>query len=133
MNITVLGGGAWGTAIALSAANQQGDHAVCLWARDPKAIEAMRSEHQNKKYLPAITLPSSLILETYLEKAIGRIGADDLLVIATPMSALAAISKFIFQAAKHPLNILLLCKGLEPKTALLAHQVLQREIGRAHV
>ncbi len=137
MNITVLGGGAWGTAIALSAANHQGNHAVCLWARDPKAIEAMRSEHQNKKYLPAITLPPSLILEADFEKAIGRIGVDDLLVIATPMSALAGIAKLIFQAANHPLNILLLCKGLEPKTALLPHQVLQRELNQfpahAHV
>ena len=86
MNISVLGAGAWGTAIAISAASH---HPVCLWARNPNAAEVMRRDHENKQYLPAVTLPNSLAIESDFERAVGRLGSDDLLVIATPMAGLA--------------------------------------------
>ncbi len=124
MNISVLGAGAWGTAIAISAASH---HPVCLWARNPNAADAMRREQENKQYLPAIALPKSLLIESDFEKAVNRLGADDLLVIATPMAGLASTVVDVFKTAQHPFNILWLCKGLEPKTSLLPHQVVRRE------
>ncbi len=124
MNITVLGAGAWGTAIAISAASH---HSVCLWARSSKMADAMRSDHENKQYLPAVTLPNHLLIESDFEKAIHRLGMDDLLVIATPMAGLANTAADVFKTAQHPFNVLWLCKGLEPKTSLLPHQVVQRE------
>jgi len=130
MNITVLGGGAWGTAIAISAARHHAPQSVCLWARNAKQIEALSIDAENKQYLPAIPLPSELLLEPDFQKALGRLGSDDVLVIATPMSGLPQILENVLTQAKHPLNILYLCKGLEPLTALLPHQVLQRELAK---
>lgn len=124
MNICVLGAGAWGTAIAISAASH---HPVCLWARNPNAADAMRREQENKQYLPAVTLPNSLLIESDFEKAVSRLGADDVLVVATPMAGLANTVANVFKTAQHPFNILWLCKGLEPKTSLLPHQVVRRE------
>lgn len=124
MNICVLGAGAWGTAIAISAASH---HPVCLWARNPNAADAMRREQENKQYLPAVTLPNSLLIESDFEKAVSRLGADDVLVVATPMAGLASTVANVFKTAQHPFNILWLCKGLEPKTSLLPHQVVRRE------
>ncbi|WP_108509156.1 NAD(P)H-dependent glycerol-3-phosphate dehydrogenase [Polynucleobacter acidiphobus] len=124
MNISVLGAGAWGTAIAISAASH---HSVCLWARNPNAAEAIRREQENKQYLPAVALPNALLVESDFEKAVSRLGADDLLVIATPMAGLASTAADVFKTARHPFNILWLCKGLEPKTSLLPHQVVGRE------
>ena len=124
MNISVLGAGAWGTAIAISAASH---HSVCLWARNPNAADALRRDQENKQYLPAIALPKSLLIESDFEKAVSRLGADDVLVIATPMAGLASTVADVFKTAQHPFNILWLCKGLEPKTALLPHQVVKRE------
>lgn len=60
MNITVLGGGAWGTAIAISAARHHAPQSVCLWARNAKQIEALSIDAENKQYLPAIPLPDGL-------------------------------------------------------------------------
>lgn len=127
MKITVLGGGAWGTAIALSATRHLAYHSVCLWARNKEQIEAFGINAENKKYLPGIKLPESLLLESDLQKALARLSPADILVIATPMSGLAQILDNIFVSTKQPLNILWLCKGLEPNTALLPHQVFQRE------
>jgi glycerol-3-phosphate dehydrogenase (NAD(P)+) len=68
MNITVLGGGAWGTAIALSAARHHAPHSVCLWARDPQQIQALQIHAENKQYLPGISLPKELLLEADFQK-----------------------------------------------------------------
>lgn len=130
MNITVLGGGAWGTAIALSATRHLAHHSVCLWARNKEQIEALGINAENKQYLPGIALPKSLVLESDLQKALTRLSPEDLLVVATPMSGLAQILNDVFASSKQPLNILWLCKGLEPNTALLPHQVFQRELAK---
>jgi glycerol-3-phosphate dehydrogenase (NAD(P)+) len=87
----------------------------------------MRRDQENKQYLPAVTLPNSLLIESDFEKAVSRLGADDVLVIATPMAGLASTVADVFKTAQHPFNILWLCKGLEPKTSLLPHQVVKRE------
>lgn len=130
MNITVLGGGAWGTAIALSATRHLAHHSVCLWARNKEQIEALGINAENKQYLSGIALPKSLVLESDLQKALTRLSPEDLLVIATPMSGLAQILNDVFASTKQRLNILWLCKGLEPNTALLPHQVFQRELAK---
>jgi len=80
MNITVLGGGAWGTAIALSAARHHAPHSVCLWARDPQQIQALQIHAENKQYLPGISLPKELLLEADFLKALGRLRLGDLLL-----------------------------------------------------
>jgi glycerol-3-phosphate dehydrogenase (NAD(P)+) len=87
----------------------------------------MRREQENKQYLPAVVLPNALLIESDFEKAVSRLGANDLLVIATPIAGLASTAADVFKTAQHPFNILWLCKGLEPKTSLLPHQIVGRE------
>lgn len=48
--IGVLGGGAWGTALALHAARM--GHDVLLWALEPEVVRSVNEEHENKAYLP---------------------------------------------------------------------------------
>lgn len=50
-NIAVLGGGAWGTALALHAARM--GHDVLLWALEPEVVQQVNEEHENKTYLKA--------------------------------------------------------------------------------
>ena len=127
MKVTLLGAGAWGTAMAAQAARflQEGD--VCLWSRSPNQLLEIEESGQNKSYLPGIQLPKNLKLENQFSNAINRLSSDDLLVIATPMSGLAETIAQVLKVATHPLNIIWLCKGLEPATALLPHQVVARE------
>ena len=57
MKILLLGAGAWGTALAASAAPR---HRVSLWARDPGQAAALRASRENLRYLPGVALPSSV-------------------------------------------------------------------------
>lgn len=127
MKVTLLGAGAWGTAMASQAARQLGAEDVCLWSRSPDQLRAIASTDENQTYLPGITLPKALKLESNFSAAIQRLSANDLLVIATPMSGLSETIAQVLKVAQHPLNIIWLCKGLEPATALLPHQVVERE------
>jgi glycerol-3-phosphate dehydrogenase (NAD(P)+) len=131
MKVTLLGAGAWGTAMASQAARQLRAEDVCLWSRSAKQLQAIAQSGENQAYLPDISLPKNLQLESDFSAAVKRLGPKDLLVIATPMSGLSETIANILKIAEHPLNIIWLCKGLEPSTALLPHQVVERE-GRLH-
>src|SRR3989338_6814891 len=84
MNITVIGAGAWGTALAISLA---ASHRVTLWARNAAQIEAMRATRRNQRYLPDIPLPDNLELSADFSAALGAV---ELAIIAVPAAALRA-------------------------------------------
>ena len=127
MKVTLLGAGAWGTAMASQAARQLRAEDVCLWSRSTEQLKAIAQSGENHAYLPGIALPKHLQLESDFVSAVKRLGREDLLVIATPMSGLSETIAKVLKIADHPLNIIWLCKGLEPVTALLPHQVVERE------
>jgi glycerol-3-phosphate dehydrogenase (NAD(P)+) len=127
MKVTLIGAGAWGTAMAAQAARHLKDGDVCLWSRSKDQLLDIDKSGENRSYLPGIQLPKNITLENDFSVAIKRLSAGDLLVIATPMSALSETIAQVLKIAEHPLNIIWLCKGLEPATALLPHQVVERE------
>ena len=126
MKIIVLGAGAWGTAVAMSAAQHPAGHAVTLWARDAGQAQSMRAEAQNARYLPGIAFPPSLSV------ADGDLGpllpGADLVIVATPMAALRGMLQAL-RGCTAP--VAWLCKGFEAVPAgadstsfgLLAHEV----------
>ena len=85
MKISVLGAGAWGTALAIQAA--QAGHDVSLWGRDAAAVDRMKASRRNAAYLPDSELPPSLGLTADRAGAIAH-AADGLTIVATPMSGL---------------------------------------------
>ena len=127
MKVTLLGAGAWGTAMAVQAAHHLSEGQVCLWSRSAEQIKAIHQSGENTAYLPGIAVPRGLQLEANFASAVQGLSSKDLLVIATPMSGLSETVAQVFQLAQQPLNIIWLCKGLEPNTALLPHQVVERE------
>jgi glycerol-3-phosphate dehydrogenase (NAD(P)+) len=68
MKITVLGAGAWGTALARMLAMQ--NHQVTLWDFFPETVEAIRRTQRNERYLPGIELPPNLRAEADAAKAV---------------------------------------------------------------
>ncbi len=124
MNITLLGAGAWGTALAISLSHR---HPVLLWGRDAHAIEQMRLSRQNTRYLPNIVLPKGLRTSADLSDAVAH-ARGGLLIIATSIAGLRPLAASL--AKQNPDSVIWLCKGFEEGSALLPHQVVQQVIGR---
>src|SRR5688572_6958910 len=115
MNVTILGAGAWGTALAIAAAPR---HGVLLWARDAQQARALQTERVNARYLPGATLPAALAIGADLPQALAH-GAQGLFVVATPMSALRETLTTLPQGAR----VLWLCKGFEAGSGALGHEI----------
>ncbi len=115
MKIIVIGAGAWGTALALSAFAA---HDVSLLARDAQQAALMQASRVNSRYLPDVLLPSSLaILHGDALEAAAM--AADLYVIATPMAGLA---QSLAALSKVSAPVVWLCKGFD-ENGLLAHEI----------
>ncbi|WP_413437457.1 NAD(P)H-dependent glycerol-3-phosphate dehydrogenase [Sulfuriferula sp. GW1] len=121
MNITVLGAGAWGTALAVVLASR---HAVTLWARDADQIASMNATRSNPRYLPGVTLPDQLGLKDDLPAALAH---AELVLVATPSGAFRSVLKQL-SALDQRAPLVWVCKGFEAGTMKLPHQVAQEEL-----
>ncbi len=116
MNLTVLGAGAWGTALAASACLRQPTQ---LWARDAAQAAAMQRERCNARYLPDAPLPAALTISSDFDATLAH-ARDGLLVIATPMAGLEGLLRRIGAEAA---GVLWLCKGFQEGTGRLGHEI----------
>ena len=117
MNITVIGAGAWGTALAISFAAR---HSVTLWARDVDQVSQMSRDRRNLRYLPDAAFPDSLHLSSDFSASVSR---AELVILAVPTAALRATLHRIAQVAPAGCGVVWLCKGFEAGTSMLPHQV----------
>jgi glycerol-3-phosphate dehydrogenase (NAD(P)+) len=116
MKIGVIGGGAWGTALAQLAA-AAGDP-VLLWARDPAVVASINQAHVNPRYLPSITLSPAVIATDSL----AALADQDALLVVTPAQQMAAILQQL-PATSAPL--ILCCKGIEAHSGRSMSEVAQ--------
>ena len=139
MKIVVLGAGAWGTALAVSAAaNPLVQHTVALAARDAYQVRELQQHRENTRYLPGIALPPRLSVHLLGEQTASAnhlqvlVEGADLVIVATPMAGLRAMLASL-RGCTAP--VAWLCKGFEaakPGAAfgLLAHEI-QMEVAPA--
>jgi glycerol-3-phosphate dehydrogenase (NAD(P)+) len=124
MKVSVLGAGAWGTALAGSIAPR---HDTLLWARDPSQAALIGRSRRNERYLPGAELPAALRVEPSFEAALSHAGGDGLVVVATPMSGLR---EMLARCAARTSGLWWLCKGFEAGSGALGHE-LAREMAPA--
>ena len=126
-NITILGAGAWGTAVALALARR---HNVLMWGRNAAAMQAMDAARENTDYLPGFALPAALRVTGDLGEALAHLsGEAPLLIAACPVAGLRPLLE---QLKGQPIpHIVWLCKGFESGTGLLPHQVVREVLGDA--
>lgn len=114
MKIGVIGGGAWGTALAQVAAADGAD--VLLWALEPEVVAAVNTAHENSVYLPGVPLSPAV-------RAVGDLAAladRDALLLVTPAQHLRGV------LAKAPVGskpVILCAKGIEAGTRKLMSEV----------
>jgi glycerol-3-phosphate dehydrogenase (NAD(P)+) len=119
MRILVAGAGAWGTALAISAATR---HEVTLWARDPAQAAEMARLRENRRYLSGAPLPPSITLASGGQDAVEDLALrHDLVLVATPVAGLRTM---LGQLASCPRPVAWVCKGFEAgDEGLLGHEV----------
>jgi len=115
MRIAVLGAGAWGTAIAVHLSQRC---EVTLWARDPALCAALNAARVNARYLPQQPLPPHLRVTSDLPHALEA----ELALIAVPTHALRETLQRMEESGWRG-GAIWLCKGFEPHTGKLPHQV----------
>jgi glycerol-3-phosphate dehydrogenase (NAD(P)+) len=133
--ITVLGAGAWGTAVAIAVAAR---HDVMLWGRNAGAMAEMAAARDNTHYLPGFPFPPTLQVSADFDTAVAHAqrssddDADDqegLLIAATPVAGLRPL---LHSLKGRPIpKLVWLCKGFEYETGLLPHQIFQEVLGDA--
>ena len=116
--VGVIGGGAWGTALAQVAASAGRE--TLLWAREPEVVEGVNRRHENGLFLPGIPLHDAV-------RATGEL-ADlrrcDAILVVTPAQHTRAVLSTTGLRQK---PLILCSKGMEEATTKLMHDVAREE------
>lgn len=119
-NITVLGAGSWGTALAILLAKN--GHNVTLWGREAEQMQQMQQQRQNSFYLPDAAFPDNLQITADFTTSVET---TDELLIAIPSSGFRELLQRL-KAFNKP--IIWASKGIEPDSNKLLHQVISEEL-----
>lgn len=123
MNITVLGAGAWGTALARLLCD--GKNSVTLWGHDAARLAELKRAARNERYLPGIELPHELKFEIDLA---GALADANFVIIAVPSKAFRKVT----ESLKHFSGVTVsVTKGIEHETGLTMSGVLAANAPRA--
>lgn len=128
MNISVLGAGSWGTALAVLLCDN--GHEVTLWSIDKREVEMIDEKREQVEKLPGVRIPDRIAVSNDLESCItGR----DLLVLAVPSIFIRSTSKMMQPFVEDGQIIVNVSKGIEESTLMNMTDVIEDEIHNARV
>lgn len=117
-SVAVVGGGAWGTALALVAA--RAGRAVTLWSRESEVAEAIRTKGENALFLPGVPLPAAIEPTTELARA----AAAEAILLVCPAQHVRAMLEGLAPYLAPGLPLVVCAKGIERGTGKLLTEVL---------
>ncbi|ORU90258.1 MAG: hypothetical protein A6F71_04640 [Cycloclasticus sp. symbiont of Poecilosclerida sp. M] len=123
--IAVLGAGSWGTAMAISMARH--GHQITLWGHDPKHVDALSKDRCNKEFLPGFDFPEAIKLNSSLEDTLKT---HSFIMLGVPSHAFRETLVKCKPHLQPKTLVSWITKGFETKTGLLAHEVIQEELGK---
>jgi len=117
-NVSVIGGGAWGTALAQTCA--QAGREVCLWAREDDVVDSINVAHENKRFLPGAKLHENV-------RASGDLAAAakaDIVLMVVPAQFTRTVMDDMKAHIREGTPVLLCSKGIEQQSLELMSDVL---------
>jgi glycerol-3-phosphate dehydrogenase (NAD(P)+) len=123
-SMTVIGAGSYGTALAITLARN--GHPVVLWGHNAAHIQALETVRCNEAFLPGVTFPDTLILETDLSRAIA---ASRNVLVVVPSHVFGDVLRQIKPYLRADARIVWATKGLEAETGRLLQDVAREELG----
>lgn len=127
-DISIIGAGSWGTALALLLYNN--GHRVTVWSIMEQEIEMLRKEHEHKDKLPGVKLPDDMVFTSDLEAAVT---GKDVLVLAVPSPYTRSTSHNMSPFVKEGQIIINVAKGIEEATLFTLSEIIEDEIPQAEV
>jgi glycerol-3-phosphate dehydrogenase (NAD(P)+) len=121
-SVSVLGAGAWGTALAQVAA--AAGREVTLWAREREVVEGVNGAHENPLFLPGITLNAAVAATGDIEQA----AQAELILAVPPAQHMRAVLRSLRPHLKPGAALVLCAKGVERGSLTLMTDVLAEEI-----
>lgn len=125
--VAVLAAGSWGTALALLLAESVTD--VRLWDRTPAHSAALRTDGENRRYLPGFSLPAAILPTSNMGEAVSEAVC---VVVATPSQAVRETVALAAPFLSPDCVLVLAAKGMEPVTALLPWEVARESLTNAN-
>lgn len=126
--IAILGAGSWGTALSIILTRSRQPHEICLWARDAKLAETLRSKRENKTYLPKQKLPEQVKITPDIAAALQN---AQIVVGAIP----SAYARKVYESARphwqRETILVSATKGLEPVSHARMSEVIREVLGDA--
>jgi len=126
--IAIIGGGGWGTALAIALTRSSRSHELALWAHSADVVEMLSGGRVNEIYLPGFELPASVEVTGSLEEALAGAG----IVLGVMPSAHA---REIYRAMRphvQPSAVFVSAtKGLEPASHARISEAIAQELGRS--
>lgn len=124
MQIAVIGGGGWGTALACLLAGK--GYSVRLWARRPEHAVALNTTRENARYLPGVRIPENVTATASLAQALDGVTVA---VFAVPSHAFREVLKAALPDIPPATCIVNAAKGIEETTLLRLSEVYAAEAG----
>src|SRR5258708_117581 len=109
--IAIIGGGSWGTALALVAARK--GHSVRLWSRNAEVVDSINRLHVNKLYLADAELPASIRATNGFAEAFDN---AELLILAAPSHAMRDLLLEMLPNLNEEMIFISAAKGIEIQT-----------------
>lgn len=123
-SMIVIGAGSYGTALAITLARN--NHKVILWGHDRAHIKLLQETRCNQAFLPNVSFPPSLFLETSLPTALAA--CRDVLIVV-PSHAFGSVLMKLKPHLRPDARIVWATKGLEPETGRLLQDVARDVLG----
>jgi len=125
--IAILGGGSWGTALAVHLARS--GHQVRLWAREPEVVADLRAARENRRFLPGILLPEAVRPCDRFDEALGGV---EIVLIVVPSHGVRGVLESAVPHLRAGATIVSATKGLEIETLLRPSEVIAQEVTGDH-
>lgn len=124
--VAVIGAGSWGTALAMVLADN--GHDVRIWARRKEQIAEINHSHTNSKYLPDITLPSTIKGYDSLDAAVKDV---DIILLVVPTKAIRESVRELVKTLTNQVTIIHASKGIEPGSHKRISEIIEEEFQKS--
>jgi len=120
--ISIIGGGAWGTALASVAARAGRD--VTIWAREDAVVEAINKTHENTVFLPGVSLDPAIRASGDIAEA----ARAEAVILVTPAQYLRTTTETLAPLLQPKTALIVCAKGVEMASGALMNEVIEETL-----